>query len=44
MGGLKGSVHALPFLTMMHKFLKDEKSLERIKKAAFIDNGTVIRS
>ncbi|MBO4592317.1 MAG: hypothetical protein J5684_07150 [Eubacterium sp.] len=28
---------------MMHKFLKDEKSLERIKNAAFIDNGTVKR-
>jgi hypothetical protein len=28
---------------MMHKFLKDEGSLERIRKAAFIDNGTVKR-
>jgi hypothetical protein len=28
---------------MMHKFLRDKDTLERIKKAGFIDNGTVKR-
>jgi hypothetical protein len=38
-------VRPMAFFThpMMHKFLKDENSLERIRKAAFIDNGTVKR-
>ncbi len=28
---------------MMHKFLRDENSLRRIREAAFVDNGTVKR-
>lgn len=38
-------VRPMNFFThpMMHKFLRDEGSLERIRKAAFIDNGTVKR-
>lgn len=38
-------VRPMNFFThpMMHRFLKDESSLERIRNAAFIDNGTVKR-
>lgn len=38
-------VRPMNFFThpMMHRFLVDDKSLDRIKHAAFIDNGTIMR-
>ena len=38
-------VRSMNFFThpMMHRFLKEEESLKKIRQAAFIDNGTVKR-